>query len=469
MRTISTTDPARLRPLALLDGLSDAQLGQLAEAGETVGFDVGDELFRQGAPAEFWWLLLDGCIELRRRTGHEESTVGTMNTPGQWAGGFRAWDPHGVYMATGRVRQAGHLMRVPAEALLALGRSWFPFGLHMINGLVQTVRAIESIARQRESLVALGTLAAGLAHELNNPAAATTRAVDALIGAGDDLFGALRRLATSGVRTDQFAALDALRAGSASSTRSRTPLQIADLEDELTGWLQDRRIDRDWVIAPALAAAGLDVDRCEQVAAALDERSLGAGLEWVAQSVTIAALLAEIKESTRRISDLVTAVKDYSHLDRSAIGDVLVADGLDSTLTMLSHELTGVTVVREYDPQAPIVEANTAELNQVWTHLIRNAVDAMRGTGTLRVSVVPNGDGVRVNIADSGPGMVPEVRVHAFDPFFTTKGVGGGTGLGLDVSRRIVEQHGGRIWIDSDPSGTILRVHLPVRGAAQAT
>ena len=165
------SEPARLRTLALLDGLSDDQIGQLAAAGEWVLFDAGDELFGQAAPARSWFLLLDGRIALFRRTGHDEQRVGTMDTPGQWAGGFRAWDEHGVYLATGRAIESGHLLRVPAERLRSLADSWFPLGVHFIRGLVQTVRNIESIARQRESLAALGTLAAGLAHELNNPLA----------------------------------------------------------------------------------------------------------------------------------------------------------------------------------------------------------------------------------------------------------------------------------------------------------
>jgi CRP-like cAMP-binding protein len=178
-------EPRHLRPLALLDGLSDAQIGQLATAGESLSFGPGDELFQQSAPAEFWWLLLTGRIALHRRTGGDEKLVGTMSSPGQWAGGFWAWDQSGVYLATGRAVEAGHLLRVPADRLRALADSWFPFGVHFIRGLVQTVRNIESIARQQESLAALGTLAAGLAHELNNPASAATRAVDALVTTSD--------------------------------------------------------------------------------------------------------------------------------------------------------------------------------------------------------------------------------------------------------------------------------------------
>lgn len=457
-------DLSELRALPLLDGLSDEQVGQLAAAGDPVEFAIGDELFQQSAPARYWFLLLSGRIALFRRTGHDEQRVGTMQTPGQWAGGFRAWDEHGVYLGTARAVEPGRLLKVPADRLRSLADSWFPFGVHFIRGLVQTVRNIESIARQRESLIALGTLAAGLAHELNNPASAATRAVDGLVATTADLTASLRRLASSAVTADQFVALDALRTERAPAGPAPTPLQLADQEELLADWLTEHDVDRDWVIAPALAAAGRDVEWCERVAAAVPGPALAAALEWIAHSLTTELLLAEVKQATARVSDLVGAVKGYTHLDRAELEEVAIAEGMDNTLTMLGRELAGVTVRRDYDRDAPPVEANEAELNQVWTHVIRNAVDAMRGTGTLTVRITGSADGVQVQVADTGPGMPADVRAHAFDPFFTTKGVGEGTGLGLDVSRRIVvDSHGGEIDIDSDPSGTVVRVRLPVR------
>jgi signal transduction histidine kinase len=461
------TDPARLRGLPLLDGLSDDHVGELAAAGEWVPFVSGDELFQQAAPARFWFLLLDGRIALFRRTGHDEQRVGTMDTPGQWAGGFRAWDEHGVYLATGRAVESGHLLRVPADRLRSLADRWFPLGVHFIRGLVQTVRNIESIARQRESLISLGTLAAGLAHELNNPAAAAARAVDALVTTTAELTDSLRRLASSSVTAEQFVALDALRAEPAAAGPALSPIELADREEELSEWLAERGVDRDWVIAPVLAAAGRRVGWCDRVAAAVPPAALGAALEWVAHSLTTELLLAEIKETTGRISGLVGAVKDYTHLDRAELEEVAIADGMDSTLTMLARDLAGVTVLRDYDPGTPAVEINQAELNQVWTHLIRNAVDAMRGVGRLTIRISPEDDGVLVQVSDTGPGMPDDVRAHAFDPFFTTKGVGEGTGLGLDVSRRIVvDSHGGEIALDSGPAGTVVRVRLPARRKA---
>ncbi|MGZ8743543.1 MAG: sensor histidine kinase [Nocardioides sp.] len=454
-----------LRAVALFDGLDDDQLRELLAAGEEVRFDSGDELFREAQPAHDWWVLLDGAIGLLRHVGHDETVLGTMESPGQWAGGFQAWDAHGVYLATGRGVVAGRVLRVPAAKLRGLADTWFPFGVHVIQGLVNTVRTIESATRQREALVALGTLAAGLAHEINNPASAATRAVDALEGTSEALLSSLGRLAEGSISAAQFIALDGLRREIVTEAVSTDPLEVADREDELSGWLISHGVERDWVVAPAFATAGLDVAWCERAASLVDEGSLAAGLEWVASSLSMTSLLSEVKESTRRISDLVAAVKSYSQLDRASVQQLDVTEGLESTLVMLAHKLKGgVTVERDYADGVPRIEAVAGELNQVWTNLIDNAIDAMGGRGTLRVATRPDENGVVVEIADTGHGMPAAVQAHAFEPFFTTKDVGQGTGLGLDISRRIiVDRHGGELTIDTRPGETVLRVRLPLR------
>jgi signal transduction histidine kinase len=458
-----------LRGIALFDGLSDGQLLELTAAGEELRFDPGAELFVQARPADYWWVLLEGAISLVRRVGHEETVLAVMDTPGQWAGGFRAWDAHGVYLATGRGAARGRVLRVPAERLRDRANAWFPFGVHLISGLFTSVRNIESVVRQREALVALGTLAAGLAHEINNPASAAARAAGALEDTAEALQSSLGRLAESSISTAQFAALDTMRREIGPTSASMEPLAVADREEVLSDWLVRHGVRLDWVIAPPFAAAGLDLDWCERAAVLLDEGALEPGLEWVANSLSMATLLSEMKESTRRVSDLVAAVRSYSQLDRGSMQWTDVAEGLESTLVMLAHRLpAGVTVVRDYGGDVPRIDAFAAELNQVWTHLIDNALDAMGGRGTLRVSTRAVGNGVVVEIGDTGPGMPEEVRAHAFDPFYTTKDVGEGTGLGLDISRRIiVERHGGEITIESRPGETALRVHLPLRRAAR--
>jgi signal transduction histidine kinase len=466
-----------LGSFSIFRGLTSEQLAGLAEGGTEVRVEPGVELFREGEHADYWWLLLDGAVDLVRRIGREDTLVGRMDVPGRWAGGFRAWDEHGVYLATGRGAIAGRVLRVPAEVLRDWFNAWFPFGRHLIEGLYHTARSIESTARQRASLVTLGTLAAGLAHEMNNPAAATTRAVDDLDAACQTLLSSLRRLASDEISASQFTALDSLRGEIEDGAPSLDPLAMADLEEELSSWLAGRGIAGEWMIAPPLAAAGADLDWCKRAAAALPGPALQPGLEWVASTLSAATLLAEIKESSRRISGLVAAIRSYSQMDRASRQHIDVTDGLESTLVMLGYKLgAAITVVRDYGAGVPRIEAFPGELNQVWTNLIDNAIDAMGGAGTLRLATRAEGDAVVIEVADTGPGMPADVAARAFEPFYTTKDAGKGAGLGLDIARRIVaERHGGTITIDSRPGEgegegdgdgegqgeTVLRVSLP--------
>jgi len=454
-----------LRPLNLFNGLTDDQLAELVEGGSEVHVEPGLDLFHEGEHADFWWVLIEGAIDLVRHVGREDVVVGKMDAPGRWAGGFRAWDEHGAYLATGRAVGAGRVLRVPAEVLRELSNAWFPFGGHLIEGLYKTARTIESTARQRDSLVTLGTLAAGLAHEINNPAAAATRAIDALEDVGQTLLSSLGRLARGEISAAQFTALDELRREIRPPAAGLDPLALADAEERLSAWLTRHGVERDWIIAAPLAAAGVDLAWCERAATVLEGTGLEPGLEWVASTLSMATLLSEVKESTRRVSDLVAAVRSYSQLDRASMQHIDVTDGLESTLVMLGHKLRdGVKVVRDYGADVPQIEAYAGELNQVWTNLIDNAVDAMHGTGTLNVATRTDGDGVVVEISDDGPGMLPQVAARAFEAFYTTKDVGKGTGLGLDIARRIVvERHGGTITIDSREGETVLRVRIPVR------
>ena len=453
-----------LRPLGIFDGLRDEQLAELIDGGSEVRVEPGVELFHEGEHADFWWLLVDGAIDLIRHVGREDNVVAKMDVPGQWAGGFRAWDEHGVYLATARGATAGRVLRVPAEVLRDRSDAWFPFGGHLIQGLYHTARSIESTVRQRESLVTLGTLASGLAHEINNPASAATRAVDALETACATLLASLDGLARGGLTADRFSALDGLRRELRPRAADPDPLVRADRQQAVSSWLTSHGVEREWIIAPPLAAAGVDPAWCERAATVLEGATLEPGLEWVATTLTVATLLGEMKESTRRISELVAAVRSYSQMDRASRQRIDVTDGLESTLTMLAHKLRdGVTIERDYGDGVPRIGAYAGELNQVWTNLIDNAADAMDGAGTLRLATRVEGDSVVVEIGDTGPGMPPEVAARAFEAFYTTKDVGKGTGLGLDIARRIVvERHGGTIAIDSRPGGTVLRVRIPI-------
>jgi signal transduction histidine kinase len=457
-----------LRAIAIFRGFTDEQVADLAASGEELALAPGDRMFDEGRPAVDWWMLLEGRVDLVRRIGHEEAVMATMEDAGQWAGGFRAWDEHGVYMGSARVREPSRVFRLDADKLGAFGEAWFPFAVHLLRGLIGTARRIEHNARQREALVALGTLAAGLAHEINNPASAAVRSVGALQQASDEVFASLQQLAGEGISAEQFVALDELRRAIAPAS-APTGVALSTLEESLTEWLSEHDVDREWVIAPSHAGAGVDPAWLDRVAAVLPRSALQAGLEWVSSSVTTSALIGEAQGATRRISDLVSAVRSYSQLDRAAVQDVRVVDGLESTLIMLGHRLRdGVTVARDYDDSVPTVTANPGELNQVWTNLIDNAVDAMDGAGTLTVRTSADDQHVVVEIGDTGTGMTDTVAAHAFEPFFTTKEVGKGTGLGLDISRRIiVERHGGEISVESQPGATVVRVQLPLGRAGE--
>jgi signal transduction histidine kinase len=457
-------DCADLRPIPLFQGLSDEQVTELAEAVDEVAIEPGVLLFREGDPADVWYVLLDGALDLHRYIGQEDMVVARMQTPGQWAGGFRAWDEHGVYLASAVGVHPGRVLRLPAAELRRLTDAWFPFGGHLIAGTFTTARSIEANARQRASLVTLGKVSAGLAHELNNPAAAAARTVDDLQTTASALESSLDKLVRARITAPQLAELERLRQKASAAASPLGALALADLEDDLTDWLDAHDVQQAWLLAPALAASGVDRAWCEEAAAVLGQSGLAAGLEWVSTSISMNNLLTEVKRCTGRIFDLVAAMKSYSQMDRASLQRIDVKEGLESSLVVLGHRIPGgVGIVRDYGA-TPVVEAYAGELNQVWTNLIENALDAMDGSGTLRVATRAEGDGVVVEIADTGPGMAPSVAARAFEPFFTTKPVGQGAGLGLDIARRIVEErHGGTIAVDTRPGETVLRVRLPER------
>ena len=454
-----------LRPLPLLQGLSDDQLGELVVGSAEVPVEPGVVLFREGEHADFWWVLVDGTIELVRHVGREDTVVARMDAPGRWAGGFRAWDEQGVYLATGRGVTPGRVLRVPAEVLRSLFDAWFPLGGHLIEGVYRTARSIESTARQRGALVTLGTLAAGLAHEINNPASAAARAADALETTYEALVSSLGRMAHDEISATQFAGLDALRRELRPPTGAPDALALAEREQALSTWMGRHGVQQEWLLAPPLAAAGVDVAWCDRVAEVLQGSAVEPALQWVASTFSATTLLSEVKQSTRRISELVWAVRSYSQMDRASRQRIDVRDGLESTLVMLGHKLrdAAVTVVRDYGDDVPMVEAYAGELNQVWTNLVDNAIDAMDGEGTLRLVTRAEDDHVVVEVVDSGAGMSPAGAARAFEAFYTTKDVDAGTGLGLDIARRIVvERHQGDIAIDSRPGETTVHVRLPV-------
>jgi signal transduction histidine kinase len=326
---------------------------------------------------------------------------------------------------------------------------------------------ITGIEQNRERLAALGTMAAGLAHELNNPAAAARRAAADMADALEVLAFAVERFVDAGFEREDAQQIVALQREAVDGAAAMSPLgalDASDAEDDLLDALEALGVEGAWRLAGPLAAAGVGDDWLARVSAIAGAR-VGGVLEVVVAGLTARGLAAELEESTRRMSDLVTAVKSYAYMDRGAVVDVDVHEGLETTLTVLGHKLkhTSIEVVRDYDRTLPKLTVHGPELNQVWTNLLDNAIDALGERGTITMRTRADGSCALVEITDDGPGIAPEIAERIFDPFFTTKDVGQGTGLGLDTARRIItDRHDGSIAVESTPGATTFRVRLPL-------
>jgi signal transduction histidine kinase len=339
-----------------------------------------------------------------------------------------------------------------------------------ISTLARRMRQSQAWLRQQERMASLGKLSAGLAHELNNPSAAARRAAfdlreeslktQSLALAHDERFTSAQR--------EHLTSLEREVTEDSGASVFLDKLERSDREDELADWLENHGVEDGWELAPTLVSANLDVERLDALAKGPDrlhDEALAGALKWLGATLKLASLADEVGQSTRRISELIRATKEYSHMDKTAMRKVDVREGLESTLTILAHKLKkGVAVEREYAEGLPRICAVGGELNQVWTNIVDNAVDAMNGQGKLKVKTSRDDGHVLVEIADDGPGISREIKNRIFEPFFTTKGVGEGTGLGLDIVRRIVAGHGGEIRVDSVPRETRFKVRLPIDG-----
>ncbi|WP_232381990.1 ATP-binding protein [Streptomyces sp. CNZ748] len=470
--------PDEIGSLFLFEKLSPEQLGRLCEAGQVEGYEPGT-VYTEGDPATCFYVLVEGTVVLSRRVGGDEVEVTRTSQRGVYAGAMQAYlgdrVPQ-VYNNSLRVTEPTRFFVLPADTFADIMQEWFPMAVHLLEGLFFGVKSTQQAVGQRERLLALGSLSAGLTHELNNPAAAAVRATASLRERVAKMRRKLRIISEGTFDRQTLAGLIEIQERTAERVAKApvlSPMEAADREDTLTDWLDDHGIADGWRIAPTFVQAGLDVDWLEQVAAAVDEALLPSAVGWLSYTVETELLMDEIQDSAGRISHLVDAAKQYSQLDRAPFQVADVHELLDSTLLMLSGKTgKGIRVVKDYDRTLPRVPAYPAELNQVWTNLIDNAVAAMNhadgdGTGTLTVRTARKNDRLLVEFGDTGPGIPPEIRDRVFDPFFTTKPVGEGTGLGLDISWRIVvNKHHGSIRFDSEPGDTRFQVLLPLTAPA---
>jgi signal transduction histidine kinase len=464
--------PAELRTLFLFETLDDDQLSWLSEHGYSQTWAAGEPVYTEGDPATCFYVLLSGTLSMHRRVENTEVETGRTNQRGVYSGATQSFIKGMAdlpYWGSVRAVTDCDFWVIGAAEFGEKFREWFPMAVHLLEGMNQGYRSSQVIIGQRERLLSLGRLSAGLTHELNNPAAAAVRATASLRELVSKMRRKLAHLATVDVDPKALMALTELQETAVekmAKAEKLTPVEVSEAEDEISDWLDDHGIDDAWDLAPPLVAAGVETDWLEEVLRTVPAMAFGDALHWVTYALEMEQLMGEIEDSTGRISHLVAAAKQYSQMDRAAHQEIDVRDGLKSTLVMLSHKINengNIKVVKDFDESLPMIPAHPAELNQVWTNLIDNAIHAMPDGGTLTIRTTREDGWALVEICDTGIGVPPEMQQKIFEPFFTTKPVGQGTGLGLDISYRVITQrHGGDLRVVSRPGDTRFQVRLPL-------
>jgi signal transduction histidine kinase/ActR/RegA family two-component response regulator len=457
-----------LRTLFLFEKLNDQQLAWLSRAGRIEQMEPGI-VFREGEPATCFYILLEGTLVLSRRVGTDDIEVNRTSDRGVYAGAFTVYLGDRVpqtYNGSLHVTEPSRFFVLGADDFARMMRDWFPMAVHLLEGLFFGTQNAQQAIGQRDRLLALGSLSAGLTHELNNPAAAAVRATSALrerVAGMRHHLGAITAGKYSQATLETLIQLQERAVELVAKAPALSPMEASDREDAITEWLDGHGVADGWELAATFVQAGLDAIWLDHIASAVDQTALEGTLRWLNCTVETELLLNEIADSTTRVSALVGAAKQYSQLDRAPYQMVDVHELLDSTLMMLSGKIPpGVTIVKDYTAGLPAIPAYAAELNQVWTNLIDNAVSAMNGTGTLTVRTGLYRDQLFVEFGDTGPGVSPEIRERIFEPFFTTKKVGQGTGLGLSQVFGFAKQSGGEVEVASEVGkGSTFTLYLP--------
>jgi signal transduction histidine kinase len=444
-------------------GLPDDQISWFVSQAIDLPLKAGESYFREGDPADAMFVILEGQIQVRGEIGGE--TVVLLLKPGDVTGVLPFSRMKQFTVGTRAVTDA-RVLRFPSSLFPDLVQKMPELTQRLVGLMSDRIRETTRREQQRDRLASLGKLSAGLAHELNNPASAAKRAASQLRDILKKIRDASQELGRRELTPAQQSEIEKMEASFIQSDEvPPDPLAASDLEEQIDSLLRSHGQNDMWQMAADLAHRNVKPEALESLFATLDADTARAALVRIAASVEIATLLNEIESGTSRISDLVRAIKEYTYMDQTPLQNVDIVKSLETTLTIMNHKLKhGVVVKRDYQKIPLLVNSFGSELNQVWTNLIDNAIDAMHGEGELCVRTYRDDNNVVVEIADNGPGIPPDVQPHIFEPFFTTKGVGEGTGLGLDTVQRIVKKHRGDIQVISRPGDTHFQVWLPLAG-----
>jgi signal transduction histidine kinase len=455
-----------LRKSPLFQGLSDEELQQLMDMAEPVTLRAGEILIKQGELGDSAYVVISGDFEVQKQSGQSLIKIDVRN-PGDVVGEM-ALLSRAPRNATLIAKTDGEVLRIPQGAFEKLLVSSTTAAMAVLHWVIVRLTQNESLLHQQEKMAALGTMSAGLAHELNNPAAAAQRSASQLREIQTKWLDLTHQIERAAFDENQMHWLDGFTQESTrrfEASLKLDTLEKIDLVDQLQSWLEASGVDSAWELAPAMVNFGWNSESLENLKTSLSPSLFSLSIQWLGAGCLMMGLLSEVLQTTERISQIVHAVKSYTYLDQAPLLEVDVHEGLENTLIILQHKLKkGVVVKREYSPNLPHIQAYASELNQVWTNIIDNAIDAMNGKGEIKIKTYEEDNRVVVEITDNGPGIPEEIQTRIFDPFFTTKAPGHGTGLGLHISHDIIaNRHHGQLMVESKPGQTKFKAILPTQ------